>query len=158
MTDVEELKLPVLVYRHLWKDLFVVAAVTAILSWAGVLGLVLIGGGTAASWALFILAVAAAAWAAKARRRDRKGTAPSPGGAERRSKHLRSAPHRQAGHGRSAALLLCFTAALCWLGALSVFGGSDGTFVVLTGLPLLSTIAACLACRRWKNAVLHRAV
>ncbi len=158
MTDVEDRKVPVLEYRQLWKDLFVVAAVTATLSWAAVLGLVLIGGGTAAFLALLILAVAAAAWAAGARRRYRKGAAPTPVRAERMSRHLLPAPRRPAGHGRCAALLLCFTAGLCSLGVLSMFGVGDGTFVVLTGMPLISTIAAYFACRRWKDALLHRAV
>ncbi|MBG0741188.1 hypothetical protein IV500_17615 [Paeniglutamicibacter antarcticus] len=160
MTDVEDRVLPVLRYRQFWKDLFVIAGLFSTLSWTGALGLVLIGGGIPAVLALLMLAAAAAAaaWAFMTRRRYRKAPAPTDVGSEPMNKHIRSSGHRNARNGSSAAILLCFTAALCWLGALAVLGdGGDGTFAVLTGLPLISAIAACFTFRRWKGSLLHRA-
>ncbi|WP_427017061.1 hypothetical protein ACQCSX_20605 [Pseudarthrobacter sp. P1] len=158
MTDVEDRMLPVLAHRRFWKDLFVMAGLTAALSWAAVLAMVLIGGGTAAILALLAVPAAAAAWICVAQRRTRKRSASAGPELESAGKHLRPPRQPHAGPGRSAAVLAGFTALLCWFGGFAALGGSGNeTFMVLTALPLVSTLVAAVAFRRWKNALLHRA-
>ncbi|WP_125612065.1 hypothetical protein [Specibacter cremeus] len=149
MTAVEGNLSLVLGRRPLWQALFVIAGLTAALCWSVIVVLALASGGPAAIMVLLGLTVATSVWTVTWLRRDARRHALS--GA--RPKHEKKSPGWL---GRMIATAVGLTGILIWFGVYAMLDG-DGTFVVLTGLPLASTTVACIAYRRWKSAMLHRA-